>query len=139
MVTGIEAAGLALAVFPLVVQGIDSYVQGVQTLRNVRRYKKIFPQVHRTLQLEHTKFESTCNLFLGNFVSDRQMANLLMGNGWKDIQFQDNLLKLGLRHSHMETFKGIFNAIFLALQRLGSALEYEIVYEESQVGASRPN
>jgi hypothetical protein len=36
MVTGIETAGLVLAAFPLVVNGLGSYVAGADTLRRWR-------------------------------------------------------------------------------------------------------
>lgn len=38
--SGIEVAGLVLAIFPLVVKGVDGYVMGLETYKTWRWYRK---------------------------------------------------------------------------------------------------
>ncbi|KAJ5738911.1 hypothetical protein N7493_002066 [Penicillium malachiteum] len=42
MVTGIEAAGLALAILPMFVNQIDAYARGIEKIKGLRRYRREF-------------------------------------------------------------------------------------------------
>lgn len=40
MVTGVEVAGLALALIPLLVNQLDNYARGFERIRALRRYRR---------------------------------------------------------------------------------------------------
>jgi hypothetical protein len=105
MVTGIEAAGIALAIFHFVVRGIDFYLQGIETLRRGRSYQEILKRLKRDLRVEHTKLQNTCDLFLGDSVSSQQMMN-------SDV----------LGEASREAFEDLLAEIKLSLQKLASAI-----------------
>jgi hypothetical protein len=105
MVTGIEAAGIVLAIFPFVVRGIDFHLQGIETLRRGRSYREILKRLKRDLRVEHTKLQNTCDLFLGDSVSSQQMMNSHV-----------------LGEASREAFEDLLAEIKLSLQKLASAI-----------------
>jgi len=66
MVTGVEIAGLALATFPIAVDGLRRMVEGVETIKYWRRYR---------VKLE----EYACDLEAGRVYYLDTLEELLMG------------------------------------------------------------
>ena len=88
MVTGIEAAGLALAVFPLIVQGLGIYLKGVRKIKDLRDSTDILNRLIRHLKVECLCFEEVCAQLLEGMVSARDMTQLMSGNAWMDPKLQ---------------------------------------------------
>lgn len=59
MVTGVEAAGLALGIFPLVIEGIDSYIDFAKKVKQMKHHKRTLEQFRRELKMEKGKFKNT--------------------------------------------------------------------------------
>ena len=59
MVTGIEAAGLALGIFPLVIEGIKFYISFAKKVKQMKHYKRTLEQFRRELVMEKSKFDNT--------------------------------------------------------------------------------
>lgn len=98
MVTGIETAGLVLGAFPLVIEGLKMYVQGVSTMRDMKRYEFILGQFKRDIEMESTHFEDTCYQLLQHMVlpEDTTLDNLIANPGgkvWKAGELQHALLR----------------------------------------------
>ncbi|KAA8901720.1 hypothetical protein FN846DRAFT_908903 [Sphaerosporella brunnea] len=81
MVTGIEAAGLALAIFPVIVQGVSFYVDGTRKIRDVMDHRRKAKKLLRRLEMEKVKFENTCEFFLD--ITTEEMASLVDGVDWE--------------------------------------------------------
>jgi len=97
MVTGIETAGLALAIFPLVVRGLAFYLDAAQKVKEIYKYEGVLKRLVRELEMERSKFENTCAVLLEGMVSAEQLATLVSGEGWKDPNLQNGLERcLGL-------------------------------------------
>jgi hypothetical protein len=88
MVTGIEAAGLALAVFPLLLEGLNVYMDGVQRVRDLRNWKRILHRLIRELKVECYCFEDICGKLLEGTGDAKE---LMKGNAWDDHQVQRKL------------------------------------------------
>ena len=58
MVTGIEAAGLALGLFPLVIEGVKFYISFAQKFREAKHYKHTLDQFRRDLKMEGSKLKN---------------------------------------------------------------------------------
>lgn len=58
MVTGIEAAGLALGLFPLVIEGIDFYIIFAQKFKETRHYKHTLNKFRIDVKMEISKFNN---------------------------------------------------------------------------------
>jgi hypothetical protein len=117
-----EVTGLALAIFPLVVQGLQFYLgPGQQTIMDFRHYKKALKPLVRQLKVEGCKFENTCELLLEGTVSAEQMARLVKGIGWNELDFQE-ILHTRLHPKHAAVFIELVEALNLHLQTLNVEL-----------------
>ncbi|KAF8534716.1 hypothetical protein BDD12DRAFT_895321 [Trichophaea hybrida] len=63
-----EVAGLALAIFPLVVKGLGVYLDATQKIKDVKDYKKVLRPLVRQLEMEKCKFVNTCEILLEGMV-----------------------------------------------------------------------
>jgi len=92
MVTGVEAAGLALAIFPIVVQGFACYLDGIRKIKEAKNYRGMLKRLARGLKMEKITFENTCEFFLEGMVTGEEMVVLVTGVGWDKLEFQSTLL-----------------------------------------------
>ncbi|KAK4694593.1 hypothetical protein P7C71_g3016, partial [Lecanoromycetidae sp. Uapishka_2] len=75
--SGIEAAGLVLAVFPLVVSGLQHFTEGVETIKSWKRYQRELSNYVRTLETQATYCQDTIEeLFDGIIQSDDEYKAL---------------------------------------------------------------
>lgn len=58
MVTGIEAAGLALGLFPLVIEGIKFYISSAEKFKEIKHHKRTLEKFKRELEMEKSKFHN---------------------------------------------------------------------------------
>lgn len=64
MPTGVETAGIVLAVFPICIGLINIYFHGAATLNKMRHHHRVLREFHRELDMESCKFyNSLLNLF----------------------------------------------------------------------------
>jgi hypothetical protein len=107
MVTGVETAGLVLAVFPIVVEGLKGYVDGIETIKRYWKYAAQLKHLIRILRMEEAKFSNTCTELLHDLVAAPELALLLEKPGswrWRDAELQIKLrarLGRGL-HAYLE-------------------------------------
>jgi hypothetical protein len=58
MVTGIETAGLVLAVLPLVISALESYKEGLHTINRLCHSESQLRKLIRTLMVQRTKYRT---------------------------------------------------------------------------------
>ena len=63
MASGFEAAGLALALFPILVKGIEIYVEERGVIRDFFHYRSVLKRHIRDLGREHVSFRNSCQRF----------------------------------------------------------------------------
>jgi hypothetical protein len=83
MVTGIEATGLVLALLPLLVNQLDNYVQGLETLKGVtpKRYLRALESYRTNLGTQKVIFFNTLGLLLeDNLVDDGSIISTWISN-----------------------------------------------------------
>ncbi|KAF8536958.1 hypothetical protein BDD12DRAFT_258064 [Trichophaea hybrida] len=117
MLTGVEAAGLALAIFPIVVQGVGFYVDGARKVKDLKDHKRVLNRLARDLKVECFCFEEVCARLLEGMVSAGETTLLLKGDGWGDTGFQ-NRLQERLGPEAAETFTELAEELFSSLQQL---------------------
>ncbi|KAJ5776373.1 uncharacterized protein N7511_001384 [Penicillium nucicola] len=95
MATGIEVAGLALAILPLFVNQIDAYVRGIEKIRGLRHYRREFKGYSVGLRTQHAILLNTLEQALEGVVEDEDQVSELIsdpqGDGWKDPDLQKRL------------------------------------------------
>lgn len=57
--SGIEVAGLVLAVFPIVVSGLQHFTEGLETIKTWRRYHRELAKYARTLETQRIVYLNT--------------------------------------------------------------------------------
>jgi hypothetical protein len=122
MVTGIETTGLILASFPLVVNGLGSYVAGANTLRrwrNERMYGRELKHLQRQLETQRVIYLNTLEeLFTGIVYSDAERALLIndpSGPNWRRKEYETLLHeRLGQSyHAYLATVNDLHESITL--------------------------
>ncbi len=95
MVTGIEIAGLALATFPIAVDGLRRMVEGVETIRYWRRYRIKLEDYAYNLEAARVYYLDTLDeLLMGIVGSDAELAVLINDPGgiaWKNPEYEGSL------------------------------------------------
>jgi len=85
-----EAAGLALAAFPLVVKGIVGYIDATRTIQEVVSWRRGMNCLIRDMKTERVLFENTCTNVLKDTCHVDHLVPLLRGEGWDEV-FQQHL------------------------------------------------
>ena len=99
MVTGIEAASIVLAVLPLVVKRIETYVQGVQDLKSLRTsiYLRDLDTYAFKLQTQEVLFKNAIEEALDGIVKyENDIDDLIQdiqGDQWKRLEVDKKLEK----------------------------------------------
>lgn len=95
MATGIEIAGLALAIFPITVKGLRWMVDGVETIKYWRRYRRKLEDYACDLEAARVYYLDTLEeLLMGIVISDDEMSILVEdpgGNAWNKPEYEQNL------------------------------------------------
>lgn len=64
MPTGFEIAGLALAIFPIIIEGIKFYANEKDAVSDILNYQRLLIRIARDLDREQTIFRNSCQRFL---------------------------------------------------------------------------
>ncbi|MCJ1387909.1 hypothetical protein MMC18_000752 [Xylographa bjoerkii] len=104
-----EAAGLVLAVIPLVISALEHYAEGVSTITKWWSYKRELNSLVRVLDAEYARFLGTCEKLLHGLVSPAELKALIEYPGgplWKN-EVIDKKLKMRLQSSYSSYLRSI--------------------------------
>lgn len=125
--SGIEVAGLVLAVFPLVVSGLQHFTEGVETVKSWswKSYRRELINYTRTLGTEGTYCLDTLEALLGGIIrSDDEYDALKKDPGgalWQQPEYQEQL-KRRLDHNYgnyMDTMMTMLRTLKVVREKLG--------------------
>ena len=123
--SGIEAAGLVLAVFPIVVSGLQQFTQGLDTIKNWRRYDRELSKYARTLETQKVVYLNTIErLFEGIIQSNEELEDLMNDPGLafsRNPQYEERLhTRLGRSYgSYSRIMADMLEALTAARNELG--------------------
>jgi hypothetical protein len=129
MPTGIESAGLALAIFPLVLQGIGAYLNGADKAKDIWYWRRKLRCVERELKTESVLFRNTC-LRLIDETNFKGVSILMDGDKytlpvqWKQSDFEYRLSEL-MGKDIAEIFVGEATLMNDALSELSKMLGFD--------------
>ncbi|KAL8752171.1 MAG: hypothetical protein Q9184_005820 [Pyrenodesmia sp. 2 TL-2023] len=93
--SGIEVAGIALAVFPVLVGGLNQMVAGIENIKRWRRYKLKLEEYALILESAQVYFFDTLDELLNDIIpSDEELELLIiepLGTLWKQPQYDQKL------------------------------------------------
>ncbi|KAL4937770.1 hypothetical protein BDV06DRAFT_232360 [Aspergillus oleicola] len=92
--SGIETAGLALALFPLLVNQLDSYARGIEKFKVLRRYKNALADYALELGTQRMIFLNNLEQALDGVVDDDERKRLQIKLGRNHAYFVENMASL---------------------------------------------
>ncbi|KAE9374642.1 hypothetical protein N431DRAFT_464877 [Stipitochalara longipes BDJ] len=99
--SGIEAAGLVLAVFPLFISALEDYKEGLEPIRAFLDFNNQLPaQIHR-LTCQHVQYQLTLSVLLSQIVDDRETLDEMLASPFGDSW---NVVKEKLRGRLRESY-----------------------------------
>ncbi|KAL6708129.1 hypothetical protein ACN47E_003313 [Coniothyrium glycines] len=75
--SGVEIAGLVLGCLPLIIQGIESYNEGLDPIKSFVRWERELPQFIRKLRNQHVHYAQTIRILLEPITSEVELAEML--------------------------------------------------------------
>ena len=93
--SGFEVAGIVLAVFPIVVDGLEHFVQGIQTIKYWRRYRVKLQDYAGMIRSARVFYLDTLEELLNGIVQSDEDMEVLMANpggeSWKEPWYEEQL------------------------------------------------
>ncbi|KAL8686311.1 MAG: hypothetical protein Q9218_007195 [Villophora microphyllina] len=80
MATGIEVAGLALAVFPLVMKGMENLIESAQTFKSWKKYRMVLAEYLQTIKDAKAFFIDTAEELLLDILETQDELDALRGD-----------------------------------------------------------
>lgn len=115
--SGLEVAGIALAIFPILASALVRSVDGIQTIKNWRRISIKLEDYADTIQTQNIYYLNTLEELLSDIVQSHEDIEVLIreprGDLWKSPQYKERL-KLRLDRS--------YNGYFVVLNKMIDAL-----------------
>ena len=123
--SGFEIAGIALAIFPVVVNGLEHFVQGVQTIKDWRRYRIKLKDYAGMMESARVFYLDTLEELLNGIVQSEDEMEALMvnpgGTHWKQPYYEGQL-KQRLDRSYdayFRTLKMMIDSLTKLCEKLG--------------------
>ncbi|KAK1148053.1 hypothetical protein N8T08_010688 [Aspergillus melleus] len=124
-----EAAGLALAILPLLINQLDNYVQGLQTVKGFRakRYRQQLDSYFSNIGTQHVIFSNTLERALDGVVEYQdgidELINNPSGEAWKQPELVKRMEKK-LERNYFP-FNKTMTELAALLQDLSRRLKFE--------------
>ena len=126
--SGIEAAGFVLAVFPLLISALEDYRQGWEILEDWWKIKREYKKCQQNIKLQKLVFEENLEQLLSTLVYDENELKLLIadpgGDKWRDAGLERGL-KERLPRSY-DIYLEIIGEIKTIMESLKNALGVDL-------------
>ena len=123
--SGFEVAGITLALFPILVDGMVRFVDGVHTIKYWRRYRVRLQEYADIIGTQRVYYQDTLEELLTGIVQSEDEIKDLMteprGAIWKKPEYEDKLRqRLGRSHAvYMNMSDKVVNALYSMCEKLG--------------------
>ena len=127
MLTGIEIAGTALAIFPLIISALEHYENGFQTIKEWVRFRGEFATFLNAFARQQIFFRQNIEELLSPIVSSEYEMSLLLddpgGRAWADSGLNESLRKRLPGKYECECYSTTVSYILESLEKLKSKLK----------------
>ena len=123
--SGIEAAGIVLAIFPIVVNGLQQFTEGLETIKHWKRYHRELAKYSRTLETQRIVYLNTIErLFEGIIQSNDEIEAFMndpAGAFSRNPQYEERLCaRLGRSYgNYSRIMADMLDALKTARRELG--------------------
>ena len=94
MLTGIEAAGLVLATFPLLIAALDHYKAGLEPFQTYSHYRLRLTELKSDLAFHRARFLQSLTLLLNRCIQPKVLGQLLSDPGGRQWGNPDLVARL---------------------------------------------
>ena len=142
--SGFEIAGIALAVFPILVEGIVRFVKGVQTIRQWRRYRVKLQDYADFMETQAVYYQDTLEALLTDIVQfEDEIADLMAkprGAIWKKPEYEEKLRRrLGRSYAVFQKMSDkMLNALLSICEKLGVDPSGQVSNDSGSLRQCRP-
>lgn len=127
--SGFEVAGLVLAVFPVVVKGLQQFTDGVQTIKAWKYYRRELAKYSRTLETQRIDYLNTVEqLFEGIIQSNDELEELMENPAGAFSQYEESL-----RHRLDRSYTNYLDVMRDMLEALGKMRKEMGIDEQGKV------
>lgn len=127
MVTGLEIAALVLAIFPIVISGLEHYGSGLRSIKEWIKFDAEFTLFMNALCRQQIFFRQNMEILLSSVVeSDYDMARMLddpHDKGWQDLSVETRLRARLSGSQEYECYMAIVWTILQVLEKLQRKLK----------------
>lgn len=127
--SGIEAAGLVLAVFPIVVNGLQHFTESVETTKTWRRYQKELAKYSRILETQNIVYLNTIEILFDDIIQSNDELDAMMkdpGAAFSHKPQYEEKLRIRLDRSY-----GNYNKIMVDMLDALTAVQKELGIDEN--------
>ena len=125
--SGLELAGIILATFPLIINGLENYENGFQMIKEWSRFRNEFMVFMKSVGKQKLFFRQNIEeLLLPIVESDDHMTWLLdnpAGQGWKDQELEEKLRRRLMGMDEYEYYMSTVGSILALLGKLKNKLK----------------
>ena len=127
MVAGIETAGLVLAAFPIIINCLKKYAEGVKTIKDWRDYGRELADYARKLRVQQVFYQNTTERLIEGIVQPGEdLATMLADPSspiWQNAEY-DRRLRIRLHsvnafESYMDTAETVRHNLDILKDKLG--------------------
>ena len=131
MITGVETAGLVLAVFPLIISALEHYREGFEPLKDWWKFQTEFIAFIHVIGEQALLFDENLEELLSPIISsDAEMGELLqnpMGSAWGDPQLETKL------RARLPKFFEIYRGMILEMKACLDKLQKKLAMQDGKV------
>ena len=132
--SGIEAAGLALGIFPIILTALENYRETAEVVKDWWKFKRKYVKCKRDVEYYQIAFESNLKQLLLPLVCDDDEIGILMSNpggaGWQNEDL-DAKLRERLPNAY-ESYRDSINEINGVMRKLTQELGLDKDYLDAR-------
>ncbi|KAI8940840.1 hypothetical protein NX059_002101 [Plenodomus lindquistii] len=109
--SGIEVAGLVLGCLPLIIQGIESYNEGLDPIKSFMRWEQQLPQFIRKLRTQHVHYALSIRYLLEPITSEVELSEMLADPGSSQQLWKSKDMAMRLQDRLQESYQAYHSTI----------------------------
>ncbi|KAJ4367075.1 hypothetical protein N0V83_007605 [Neocucurbitaria cava] len=130
--SGVEVAGLVLGALPLIIQGIESYNEGLDPIKSFMRWERELPQYIRKLRNQHVHYAQTIRILFEPITAEEELAHMMTAPGSQELwKSKEMALQNKLQESY-QAYQGTIGNIERITKKIASKLDLDRATELSR-------
>ncbi|CAO2649502.1 Nn.00g068870.m01.CDS01 [Neocucurbitaria sp. VM-36] len=130
--SGVEIAGLVLGVLPLLIQGIESYNEGLDPIKSFMRWERELPQFIRKLRNQHVHYAQTIRILFEPITVEEELAQMMTEPGSQELWKSKELALQNKLQESYQAYQSTIGNIERITKKIASKLDLDRATELSR-------